>query len=114
MSKAAIVSAGLIVSASFLLSACTVSTGPGGVDKDLLSAEVQARLTKQFGQQAPPVSCPDQLVAEVGKTTTCSMKTDEGTYDITVKATEVDFGEPGNFDNGNVSFDVDVADKPNP
>lgn len=92
------------------------------VDKDVLESQVRSKVTKDVGEHAPPINCPDELDAIVGATTTCTMTGPKGTYDITVTVTSMDWGDvllddgsPGNVDNvGNAFFDVKVADKPNP
>lgn len=104
----------VIAAASLLLAACSVSTGTLTIDKDLLSAEVQAQLTKELGTQAPTIDCPDDLEPTVGATTTCLMSAPEGTYNVTVTITKLDPGAAGNYQMGNAIFDVKVADKPNP
>lgn len=113
------------VAASLSLAACndksSVSTdngnisaeaGPLAVDKDQLTHEVHAQLTQKMGKQAPPVTCPDDLKAEVGATTTCTMDGGDGTYDVTVTVTKVDWTGFGNFGVGNAEFDAKVADQP--
>jgi hypothetical protein len=90
------------------------------VNDDVLQSQVRAQLTKQLGEQAPPVFCPDQLTADPGAKTTCTMTGPKGTYDITVTVTSMEYGDvilddgsPGNVDDvGNAKFDIKVADKP--
>lgn len=118
---------GLVGAASLLLAACSskvdvstdngnasASAGPLAVAKDLLSAEVQAQLTKKLGKQSSPVTCPEDLDADVGATTTCTMNDPKGTYNVTVTVTKVDWDGFGNFGVGNAVFDAKVADQPNP
>ena len=131
MSRSAILPAGVVfgvvAATSLLLAACnktgsvstedgqvSASAGPLVVDKDLLSAEVQAQLTKKLGEQAPPINCPDDLAADVGATTTCLMRAPEGTYNVTVTVTDLNWTGFGNFGVGNAIFDTKVADQPNP
>jgi len=116
MSRSVKLSVGVIAATSLLLAACTgsVTNKPMVVDKDLLSAEVQAQLTKKLGEQAPTIDCPDDLEAEVGATATCLMRAPKGTYNVTVTVTGVDWSGYGNFGVGNALFDTKVADQPNP
>jgi hypothetical protein len=120
MSRSAILSAGVVMgvvaATSLLLAACSasVTNKPMVVDKDLLSAQVQAQLTKKLGEQAPPISCPDDLAADVGATTTCLMTAPKGTYNVTVTVTDLKWTGFGNFGVGNAIFDTKVADQPNP
>jgi hypothetical protein len=95
------------VAASVALVACggSVSVGTPTVNKDELQTNVETQLTKAVGKQAPPITCPDTLNAEVGATTTCTLTDSTGTYDVTVKVTSVD--------GGTAKFDIQVADKPN-
>jgi hypothetical protein len=91
-----------------LLTAASLAllAGCGGADTvNRAEVEKQTRegLTKSAGQQAPPAKCPDELKAEVGATTRCTMDFPEKKrLGITVRVTKVD----GN----NVRFDIE-ADK---
>ena len=116
MSRSATLPAGVVAATSLLLAACSasVTNKPMVVDKDLLSAQVQAQLTKKLGEQSPPINCPDGLAADVGATTTCLMKATKATYNVTVTVTGVDWSGYGNFGVGNALFDTKVADQPNP
>lgn len=116
MSRSAIRPAGVVTATALFLVACTVHVEDKteAVDKDLLSAEVQAQLTKQLGTQAPTIDCPEDLTAAVGATTTCLMRAPKGTYNVTVTVTKLDGGAAGNYDMGNAIFDTKVADQPNP
>lgn len=91
-----------------------VGAGPLFVDKEQLSREVRGQLTKQLGDRAGPVICPGNLKPFTGETTTCTMSGPDGTYDVTVTITQVDWSGMGNFGVGNALFDAKVADKPNP
>lgn len=111
---------GFVAATSLILAACnkedravSASSGPLQVDKDLLSAEVQAQLTKKLGEQSPPISCPDDLAADIGATTTCLMTAPKGTYNVTVTVTDLKWTGFGNFGVGNAIFDTKVADQPN-
>ena len=114
MSGSAKFSAGVIAAVAFSLTGCTVTSGPYLIDKDLLSAQVQAQLTKERSEQAPTIDCPNDLEAAVGAMTTCLMKAPRGTYNVTVTITKLDEGVAGNFAGGNAIFDAKVADQPNP
>lgn len=126
---------GIIVATSPFLAACSVKTqestescGPvepkagwNGLDQCVLESQVQSQLAKQVGQSVPPISCPDELDAEVGASTVCTFTGAEGTFNVTVTVTSIDWGKvilddgsPGNFVSGNAEFDLKVADKPNP
>ena len=96
-----------VAAASLALAACggSVSVGTQTVNQDELQTNVQEQLTKTVGKQAPPISCPDTLKAEVGATTTCTLTDSTGTYNVTVKVTSVD--------GGTALFDIRVAGKPN-
>ena len=126
---------GLVAATSLLLAACSASSedvnescgaiakdGAGDrIDKCVLEAQVQSQLTKKTGEQVPPINCPDELDAEVGAMTICTFTGAEGTFDVTVTVTSVDWGDmilddgtQGNFVSGNAKFDLKVADEPNP
>jgi hypothetical protein len=68
--------------------------GCGGTDvvsRAEVEKQTRAGLTKSVGQQAPPASCPDELKAEVGATTRCTMDfEDNKRLGITVKVSSVD------------------------
>ena len=116
MSRSAILPVGVVAATSLVLAACTVHVNdrPMVIDKDLLSAQVQAQLTKELGTQAPTIDCPDDLKPDVGATTTCLMRAPKGTYNVTVTVTKLEPGAAGNYDMGNAIFDTKVADEPNP
>jgi hypothetical protein len=118
---------GLVAAAMWPLAACNSDAevdvgGPMTVNNDVLESQVRAKVAKDLGGQAPPVNCPNELDARRGATTICTMTRPDGTYNITVTVTEMDWGDvilddgsPGNVDDtGNARFDVKVADKPNP
>ena len=117
---------GFVAATSLLFAACgndnkltvdngqiTASYKPAVVGKDLLSAEVQAQLTKKQGQPSPPVTCPNDLHATEGASTSCFMKAPDGVYNVTVTVTKLDWTGFGNFGVGNAIFDTKVADRPN-
>ena len=125
---------GIIAATSLSLTACSVKTqmvtescGPvqkkaswDGLDRCVLESQVRSQLAKKVGHSVTPVSCPDPLKAEVGSSTICTFTGAEGTSNVTVTVTSIDWGEmilddgsPGNFVSGNAEFDLTVADKPN-
>jgi hypothetical protein len=55
--------------------------------------EVRTQLTETVGQQAPKASCPNELVAEKGATTRCSMEFPEGELGISVEVTSAKDGD---------------------
>ena len=76
----------------------------GAVDGEELAESVSTELGKQVGQEPDEVVCPDDLDAEVGAETRCTL-THEGTsYGVTVTATEVDGSD--------VNFDIQVDEEP--
>lgn len=120
MSSRATLAGGFVVAAavSLLTVGCggNVKAGHGalGVDKALLSTEVQAQLTKKLGRPSSPVTCPEDLDVWIGSTTTCLMTTPNGTYNVTVTVTNTNWDGTGNFGVGNAIFDTKIADQPNP
>ena len=86
--------------------------GCGGADvvsRAEVEKQVQTGLTEGVGQQAPPASCPDELKAEVGATTRCTMDFPEGKrLGITVKVDEVN-GDRVEFD---IEADQKLTDTP--
>ncbi len=97
-----------------MLCGCSASvsvgeSAPEDLPTSVSSAEVEAKaqdaLTQQVGQQAPPVTCSEDLPAEAGATITCSMSDGQVSYDVLITVTSVD-------DDSVVNFDVQVADLP--
>jgi len=80
----------LVVIASFAL----LAVGCGGADvvsRSEVERQTRQGLTNSVGKQAPPAECPDELKAEVGATTRCTMDFPENKrLGITVKIAEVD------------------------
>lgn len=99
--------ASLVVLGTLALAACggSVSIGSSSVSKDEIAKQVSTALEQSVGSSPPPITCPDDLAAEVGKTTTCVMHASDGDYDVAVKITKVD--------GDTVAFDVEVADQGN-
>ena len=97
-----------VIVAVSTLAACnaSVSVGTKTLDKDALQSEVQSQLTKTVGEEAPPITCPGDLDAEVGESITCTLTDDTGTYDVVVTVNSIE--------NGTADLDIQVADAPNP
>jgi len=125
---------GIIAAAPLLLAGCyasmETSTGNCGsaksksawnsMDTCVLEGQVQSQVFKQLGRSVPPISCPNGLNADVGAQTVCTFTDTDGTFNVTVTVTAIDWGKtvlddgtPGNFVSGNAKLNVDVADKPN-
>jgi hypothetical protein len=97
--------------AVLILPACSGSVSVGGftVDKAELEEQVATELAEQQKQDPPNITCPEDLDAKVGATTTCVLDVtgDPKEYDVAVKVTSVDEGAK------TVKFDVEVASTPN-
>lgn len=95
-------SAGLAVVAAsvLLLGGCGSSTVAG----EDLAEQVSSQLAEQVGQEPDSVDCPEDLDAEEGATTSCTLTAGEATYDVAIEVTSVDDDQ--------VSFDIAVADQP--
>jgi hypothetical protein len=89
--------------AAFCLLSFT-ACGPKEVPKEEVEKQAMAVLTKTVGQQAPQITCPGNLKAEVGTAMVCSIPLEGKTFDVNIKVTAVE--------GGNAKFDVAVADKP--
>lgn len=78
------------------------------VSSSELSTKAQAALAETTGGEVPPVSCPSDIEAKVGTTTTCTITGETGeVYDVTITITSV------NESTNDVQFDIQVADEPN-
>lgn len=100
-----------VAAAALLAGACSaeVSTGGSSVDAAELEQQVATQIAAEAGIEEPPVSCPDDLEAEEGATTTCALTVtdaagDEVVYDVDVQVSAVN--------DGTVDFDLQVADEP--
>ena len=84
------------------LSACS---GSGTLSADEVATKAEDALEQQVGVR-PTISCPDDLKAEVGAETRCTLTgaDDPTEYGVSIKVSEVN----GN----NVKFDIQVDDKP--
>jgi hypothetical protein len=77
-----------------LVAACG---GDATVSQDTLEQEVRTSLTQEVGQEPAEVDCPDDLDAEVGATTRCTITADDGTrIGSTVRVTEIE-GDTARF-----------------
>lgn len=89
-----------------LLSAagCSAGTKPEAVSGSELEKQVSAALEKQVGQAPDDMSCPDELKAEKGATTECTLTAGSDKLGVTVTTTSV-------TDAGKVNFNVKVDDQ---
>lgn len=91
----------LILAALAALAGCSSEKA---VSQDDVEKQISTQLTNQVGQRPDDISCPDDLKAEVGTTMTCVLTDGKAHYDVAIDVTKVDSGD--------VSFDIQVADKP--
>ena len=96
-----------IVIAALAFAACggSISVGGSSISKDEIAKQASASLEQSVGSKPPPITCPEDLAATVGETTTCVMQGTDGDYNVAVTITKVD--------GTNATFDVQVADTPN-
>jgi hypothetical protein len=81
--------------------------GAGSVPADDVASAAAQALQEQVGADVTPdISCPDDLEAEVGASTRCTLTAEglDGEYGVTVTVNSVD-GDKANFD-------VEVDDQP--
>lgn len=78
--------------AALALAGCGASSIAG----DELADQVNTQLTEQVGQEPDEVECPEDLDAEVGATTQCTLTAGDESYNVDVEVTEVD-GDTANF-----------------
>ena len=93
----------VILGAAALSLALAGCGGEDVVDRDGLQTQVETQREKSVGQQGPKAECPDELQAEAGATTRCSMKFPDGTLGITVKVKSKD--------DDKVQFDIQADDE---
>lgn len=95
--------AGGAVALIALLAACS---GMNAVSADDVEEQAENQLEEQVGQR-PDITCPEDLPAEVDATIECELTAEgmEETYAVTMTVTDV-------ADDGNVGFDIKVADEP--
>jgi hypothetical protein len=87
-------------------SACTASSGPATVDKTEVAREISTKLKAQVGKAPDVVSCPENLEATEGATLICTLTEQGVSYDVTATVTSAVEGD--------VKFDIKVANTPNP
>ncbi|GAA2101903.1 hypothetical protein GCM10009801_75540 [Streptomyces albiaxialis] len=83
------------------LTACSVGSGSSNssVATPELEKQVNQALTQKVGQSPKKVDCPDELEAEKGAETRCTLTTPEGPrYGVTVTVSSVQSGKKANFD----------------
>lgn len=97
MVTAAVAGAAAVV----LLGACSSESV---VDKGELAKEVGKQLSSSVGHEPESMTCPEDLPAKVGATTTCSLSDAGATYGVKVSVTSVDGSD--------VKFDIKVDDEP--
>jgi hypothetical protein len=68
--------------------------------------QVASQVAAQVGTAPDDVTCPEDLPAEVGATTTCLLTDGEDEFDTAIEVTGVD--------GTNVNFSIEVAPEPNP
>lgn len=77
------------------------SSEPDAVGGSELEEQVSAALEKEVGQAPDDMSCPDELKAEKGATTKCTLTAGSDKLGVTVTTTSVS-------DDGQVKFNVKV------
>ncbi|MDO8733202.1 MAG: DUF4333 domain-containing protein [Actinomycetota bacterium] len=99
--------------ASVLLAGCSASVDIGGqsITSDELSSQVTSALAGEMKvdvDKVPTITCPEDLDAKVGATTTCLLQdeTSGKDYDVAVKVTSVDGSK--------AQFSIEVASQPVP
>ena len=87
--------AALLVGGGLFLAACS---GDKSVSQEDVEQEASSQLAEQTGQDAPDVSCPGDLKAEVDETMECELTVegDDTVYPVTITVTSVD-GDQANF-----------------
>lgn len=93
--------------ACVLLAGCSGSVHVGStqkVSKDELATTVSEELAATTGRPEPRITCPEDLEAEVGKKTRCTLTADDGsTIGVSVNVSSVEGSQ--------VNFDIKVDDK---
>ncbi len=87
-----------------VLAAALAACSTGTVAADDVASQVSDQLGKKVGRAPESVDCPEDLDAEVGATTECTLTDGDTQLGVTVEVTEVD--------GSNVSFDIQVDDQP--
>jgi outer membrane murein-binding lipoprotein Lpp len=97
------------LAASTLLAGCsvTVEDNKPELSADKLASTVSKKLAASTGQPEPDVTCPEDLVGEVGTTARCTLTAGDGsTLGVTVEVTSVK--------DGKIFFDIEADDKASP
>lgn len=94
-----------LLAAAPVLMVGLVGCGPSDLAADQVATGAEDALEKRVGAR-PDVSCPEDLKAEVGATTRCTLTAgdDPTRYGVTVTVTSVE--------GDTADFDVQVDDKP--
>jgi hypothetical protein len=89
----------LLAPAALLLVGTLSGCGGGAVE----ASEVERTAEEQFSQQFPveSVDCPEDLPAEVGETTVCTLVSEGRSFEMTATVTEVD--------DDDASFDLELT-----
>jgi hypothetical protein len=87
--------------AALFLGACSSESA---VAKDDLAGEVSKQLASGAGHAPESLTCPEDLPAKVGSTTTCKLSDSGENYGVKVTVTKVDGSD--------VKFDIKVDDEP--
>lgn len=84
----------MVAVAGLLTAGCSVSVGGGAVAAD----DVEAAIVEQLGAQFPVESadCPNDLEAEVGATTVCTMVSEGKNFEVTATVDTVE-GDDVNY-----------------
>ncbi len=93
-----------VVALTVPLLALSAACGTSSVSSSDLEQQVDTQLTKVVGQQPDDVSCPNDLKAEVGAKSRCTLTADGTKYGVTVTATKVE--------GSRVEFSIKVDEKP--
>lgn len=101
------------VAAGVLLVGCSASVSAGTseprLSADKLATSLADKLATTTGQPKPDITCPEDLVGKVGKTTRCTLTANDGsTLGVTVTVTSVD-GDQIQYD-----FEADKSASPAP
>ncbi|MDN5822305.1 MAG: DUF4333 domain-containing protein [Brachybacterium sp.] len=94
----------LAAAATFALAGCGF-LGGGSIPAEDIETQINDQLTEMVGQEPEDVTCPEDLPAEEGAEMTCVLSDGGETIDVFVAVTSVEDGE--------VNFDIEVADEIN-
>jgi hypothetical protein len=93
-----------VAGAAALLFGSAACSSETVVDKAGLATEVSKQLSSTVGHAPESVTCPEDVTAKVGATTTCDLSDAGETYGVKVTITSVEGTD--------VKFDMKVDDKP--